>query len=61
MKYRIVRRKDLILDQDHYYLQQKEHWWNSWTDCNAHRCTTLESAYQLLDTFLQQQIITPLQ
>lgn len=56
MQYRIVKRKDIVLNEYRYHLQQRSHWWNNWVEL-AYPCTTKEAALLLLESYSHEERI----
>ena len=55
VNYRIVQRKDSILNADYFYIEKQDFPWSSWisayTEGYTKRFSTLKSAVNELDTF----------
>lgn len=54
MQYRIIKRKDYILEKDYYHIERRSHWWNNWVEV-GHRCVTIESADLQLQCYITEK------
>lgn len=54
MQYRIVKRKDSVLNEYRYYLHRRSHWWNNWIEIGD-RCVTMESAELQVQCYLDEK------
>lgn len=56
MQYRIVKRKDSVLNEYRYYLHRRSHWWNNWVEV-GYPCTTQKAASILLETYYYEEVV----
>ena len=60
MKYRIIQRRDTVLEIDYFYIETKEYFWSSWRTrfpSYSNKFTTLKAAQDEVQNLKDNTII----